>query len=74
MVGRMAEQSLLTDDEPNSLIEISTKYTPISFISRINSFNTDLKSVPPTTAASNVTDFQDERQLTSPLYVQENRS
>ena len=60
--GRMAEQRPLTGYEPNSLLEISSEYTPINF-----------NSVPTTTAASDVADFHDERQLTSPLFTQETK-
>ena len=68
---RVAEQSPLTGYEPNSLIEVSSEYTPINVPSTRNSFNTDLGSVPTTIAASDVTDFHDERQLTSILFTQE---
>ena len=59
--GRVAEQSPLPRYQSNSLIDISNEYTPINFPSRRNSFNTDLNSVPTTAAASDVTDFHDER-------------
>ena len=62
--GRMAAQSPLTGDEPNSLIEISKEYTPMNFPSRRNSFNTNLSSVPTTAAASDVADFHEELSLT----------
>ena len=55
--GRVAEQSTPTGSEPNSLIEISSAYTPINFPSRTKSFNIDLKCVPTTIAASDVADF-----------------
>ena len=72
--GRMAEQSPLTGCEPDSLIEISSEYTPISFLPRRNSFNTDFNSVPTTSAASDVADFHDERQLIYPTVHTGNRS
>ena len=66
----MAEQSPLTGCEPNSLIEISSEYTPINFLSRRNSFTTDLNDVP-TAWASDVAEIHDERQLPSSLSTQE---
>ena len=42
----------LSSYEPNSLIEISSEYTPINLPSMRNSFGTDLNDVPTTVAAS----------------------
>ena len=60
--GRIAEQSPLTGCEPNTLVEISSEYTPTNFLSRRTSFTTDLNNVP-----SDFTELHDERQLSSPL-------
>ena len=56
--------------EINSRIEISSKYTPINFLSKKNNFAADLNNAP-TAAASDVTEIHDERQLTSSLSTQE---
>ena len=63
-------KSQLTDYEPNSSIEISSEKILINFPPKGNSFNTDLNSVPTTTAASDDTDTLDAG-ITSPLFTQE---
>ena len=57
--GRTAEQSPLTGCEPSSLIDISSEYTPINFLSRKNSYGTDLNDVPTTAATSDVAGIHD---------------
>ena len=71
LFDRMAERSPLTGYEPNSLIEVSSEHTPINFLSRKNSFNTDLNDLATTVAASETNDTIGVGQLTSPLVPQE---
>ena len=67
--GPVAEQSPLTGDEPNNLIQISSQHTPVNFPSRRNIFSADFNGVP-TTAASDDTDTLDAG-MASPLFTQE---
>ena len=69
ILGRLAEQSLLTGYELNSLVEVSSEHTPINFPSRKDSFDTDSNDLA-TTVASEVTDAIEVGQLTSPLFSQ----
>ena len=67
LTGRMAEQGPISGFEPKDLIVISSKYTPIDFTSRKNSFTKNVPAV----VASDITETSEARQLILPLFTQE---
>ena len=70
MLGRLSEQSPLTDYEPKSLIEVSSEHTPNNLPSRKGSLDTNLDDLATSVDASEIHDTTDVGRLASPLFSQ----
>ena len=69
--GRLVEPTPLTGYDPKTCIDVSSEQTPVSYLSRRNSVNTDYNDLTTTVAVSETPDMKEVGQSTSPLLLQE---